>query len=103
VTKAGQEYPNVITDLPSKYRNMKNKPTNILNRPPKLHPFSAFAIGVVCILAGLMIHAAIGGALVGGGIGCLLMGFWDTFRIKAGLVRKSSEESTDDSELTSTE
>jgi hypothetical protein len=71
-----------------------------LHRPPKLHPFAAFAIGAVCIPAGLVIKGGIGGALVGGGIGSVLMGLWDTFRIKRGLVNRQTEESSDPSNRT---
>lgn len=63
-----------------------------LHRPPKLHPIAAFIIGFVCIPAGMVIQGGIGGGLVGGGIASLLMGLWDTFRLKLGMVHKPREE-----------
>jgi hypothetical protein len=66
-----------------------------IHRPPRVHPIAALVMGFVCVPAGLMIQGAIGGGLIGGGIGCLLMGLWDIFRLKMGLVHKRSEESLD--------
>lgn len=68
-----------------------------LHRPPKLHPITCFAFGVVCIAVGLVLQGGIGGALVGGGIGSLLMALWDGFRLAAGLVHKPDEAASDPS------
>lgn len=66
-----------------------------LHRPPKLRPIAAVMIGFICIPAGMMIQGSIGGALVGAGIGSLLMGLWDTFRLKVGMVHKPCKEAPD--------
>ena len=57
-----------------------------LHRPPKLHPLTSFLIGVVCLPLGMELKGSLGGGLVGAGIGAILMGLWDTVRLKAGLV-----------------
>ena len=55
---------------------------SFLTRPPKVRPSIALLLGVVCIPLGIMIKGAIGGALVGGGIGAIMMAAWDAFRLR---------------------
>jgi hypothetical protein len=64
-----------------------------LHRQPKIHPLTALSIGIICIPLGLWLQGGLGGGLIGGGIASILMGLWDTIRIKTGMVRKPDNSS----------
>jgi hypothetical protein len=36
---------------------------------------------MICVLWGMMIRGSMGGAIAGGGLGCILIAAWDAFRI----------------------
>jgi len=57
-----------------------------LRRPPTLSPMTSIGLGLTCVVAGWVIKGALGGALVGAGVGCVLFGAWDGFRLAVGLV-----------------
>jgi hypothetical protein len=69
----------------------KSSEPGFLHQPPKLHPVTAFTIGAICIPAGLVVQGSIGGGLIGGGIGAILMGIWDTFRLQMGMIDNPQE------------
>jgi len=62
---------------------------SFLSRPPKLSPPVAIVLGVFCIPLGFILKGSVGGALVGGGIGAILMGVWDFSRLRYIAWRRS--------------
>ena len=64
---------------------------SFLAKPPKIAPPIALALGAVCIPLGLIVQGGIGGGLVGGGVGLILMGLWDSARLRYMARRRSRE------------
>src|SRR5215472_16094796 len=50
------------------------------SRPPKIKPHVAILVGLVLIPLGFSIKGALGGGLVGGGVGAILTGLWEFAR-----------------------
>jgi hypothetical protein len=65
---------------------------SILSRPPKLRPSVSLALGFGCIPLGLAIQGAIGGGLIGGGVGAILMAAWDFGRLRFVAWRQAQAE-----------
>jgi hypothetical protein len=55
-------------------------------RPPRLSPLTSIGLGLTCVISGWIIQGGLGGALTGAGVGCVLFGAWDGFRLAVGLV-----------------
>jgi len=64
---------------------------SFLTRPPKIAPMFALGLGLIFIPLGLFIQDSVGGALLGGGIGCIIMAAWDTFRLRFFAKRAPGE------------
>jgi hypothetical protein len=54
---------------------------SFFSRPPDISPLASAGLGMVLVLWGLAIRGSFGGAIAGGGIGCILLALWDAFRI----------------------
>jgi hypothetical protein len=69
---------------------------SFFSRPPDIPPLGSATIGMVCVLWGMMIRGSVGGAIAGGGLGCILIAGWDAFRILylAGDEQPKADESS---------
>ena len=54
---------------------------SFLPRPSDIPPVAFAGLGMVLVLWGLAIRGSFGGAISGGGLGCILIALWDAFRI----------------------
>jgi hypothetical protein len=53
---------------------------SFLSRPPDIHPLGSAGLGMFFILCGMAIQGSFGGAIAGGGLGCVVIAAWDAFR-----------------------